>query len=223
MRLDNYLVSKGYFSTRQKAKESIKRGHVAVNGKKVIKPSLEVKPSSKIEIFAFERPKGYWKLKNLDDYWGLLKKNYIVLDIGSSSGGFLLYSSEKSKKVYGIEFSKEFEGILNEIEDSSDNVTVFIDDAFTFDLEKLKPEKFDIIFDDLTLDANSSLKALNRFLPLLKKNGRALFVLKTGIIDSKPDFNKVGLKIIDTLESMEKKEKYFLLAKILSANQTKLQ
>lgn len=214
MRLDSYLFLKGYFSSREKAKESIKRGHILVNGNKVVKPSTEVKSPSKIEVIEGEKPKGYWKLKKIDEKWGLLKKGCKVLDIGSSSGGFLLYSSEKSEKVFGIEFSIEFEDKLREVEKSRNNITVFMGDAFDFDLETLKGERFDLILDDLTLDASSSLKALKRFLPLLNKNGRILFVLKTGIIESEPDFGTAGLKVIDKIKSKKKKEIYYLLTKI---------
>lgn len=209
MRLDKYLVLKGFFTTRHKAKEAIKMGHVKLNKKTVRKPSTEVKEFDTVEIIYEEKPAGYWKLKKIDEMWELIKEEDVVLDIGSSSGGFLLYASEKASKVYGIEFSREFEPVLRRIELENGNVKIFIEDAFTFDVSKLEP--VDLILNDLTLDANSSLKALNHFLPVLKKNGRILFVLKTGIDDVEPGFGE-NLKLLDKASSEKKKERYYLLS-----------
>ncbi|MDI3502495.1 MAG: rRNA (cytidine1920-2-O)/16S rRNA (cytidine1409-2-O)-methyltransferase, partial [Archaeoglobi archaeon] len=50
MRLDVLLVRKGYFSSRQKAKECIKRGFVKVNGEVIRKPSFRVREDSEIEV-----------------------------------------------------------------------------------------------------------------------------------------------------------------------------
>jgi len=211
MRLDKYLVLKGFFTTRHKAKEAIKMGHVILNNRIVRKPSTEVRDYDVVKVMHEEKPAGYWKLKKIDEEWGLIKEGDVVLDIGSSSGGFLLYASEKASKVYGIEFSREFESVLRKIELENENVKIFIEDAFTFDISKLEP--VDLILNDLTLDANSSLKALNHFLPLLKKDGKILFVLKTGIDDIEPEFGK-SLKLLDKASSEKKKERYYLLSKL---------
>jgi 23S rRNA (cytidine1920-2'-O)/16S rRNA (cytidine1409-2'-O)-methyltransferase len=210
MRIDKLLVKRKFFSTRQKAKEAIKMGFVCVGGKVVTKPSMEVELDAEIVVNAEEKPKGYWKLAKLDSAWKLIKEKDIVLDVGSSAGGFLLYASDKAAKVYGIEFSKEFEKDLKEIEGERDNVIVFIEDAFTFDISKLEP--IDVILNDLTLDASSSFKALVRFLPLLKEDGRVLFVLKTAKC-KEPDFSKAGLGVAKRKDSDEKRERYYLLKK----------
>ncbi len=212
MRLDKLLVLKGYFSSRSKAKEFIKRGLVKVNGKIVTKPSTEVELSAEIEVIAEEKPRGYWKLKELDERWNFINEGDVVLDLGSSAGGFLLYASEKvgeKGRVYGIEFSREFEKELRRIESERKNVKIFIDDAFRFDVSKLEP--LDVILSDLTLDPSSSFKATSRFFPLLKPNGLILFVMKTGLDFEKPDFGE--LEVIDAVDSEDRRETYFLLRK----------
>ena len=209
MRLDKLLVIRGYFSSRSKAKEAIKKGFVIVNGRAVTKPSTEVPIDAEIEVLVDERPRGYWKLKELDEKWGILNEGQTVLDLGSSAGGFLLYASERvseSGKVYGIEFSKEFEERLREIEKKRRNVRVFIEDAFEFDISKLEP--LDVILSDLTLDPISAFKATSRFLPLLKPNGKLLFVMKTGLSDEVPDF--AGLRVLAVEESRDRRERYYL-------------
>ena len=41
MRLDLYLVEKGFFNSRQKAQNAIKEGAVSVNGKIITKSNFE--------------------------------------------------------------------------------------------------------------------------------------------------------------------------------------
>ena len=206
MRLDKLLVLKGYFSTRQKAKEAIRRGLVTVNGRVVKKPSLDAGLDVEIAVLEEEKPRGYWKLKELDEEWEIIRVGDVVLDLGSSAGGFLLYASERAKRVYGIEFSREFEEELRRIERSKENVKVFIEDAFRFDLSNLEP--LDVILSDLTLHPISALKATLRFLPLLKKGGRVLFVMKTGTFDERLEF---PLRVLKVKDSKDRRERYYLL------------
>ena len=201
------FVSRGYFTTRMKAKEMIKRGFVMVNGKVIKKPSYDVDPSAEIVVLETEKPKGYWKLKELDESWGFIENDAIVLDLGSSAGGFLLYASEKAKRVYGIEYSREFEETLRDLEKSRKNVKVFIEDAFKFDLNKLEP--IDLILSDLTLDPVSAWKCTSRFLKVLKPDGMVFFVMKTGLNRVELDFT--GLKILKVKDSDLRREKYYLL------------
>ncbi len=206
MRLDKLLVLKGYFSTRQKAKEAIRRGLVTVNGRVVKKPSLDVGLDVEIAVLEEEKPRGYWKLKELDEEWEIIREGDVVLDLGSSAGGFLLYASERAKRVYGIEFSREFEEELRRVERSKENVKVFIEDAFRFDLSNLEP--LDVILSDLTLHPISALKATLRFLPLLKEGGRVLFVMKTGTFDERLEF---PLRVLKVKDSKDRRERYYLL------------
>ncbi|MBO8180348.1 MAG: TlyA family rRNA (cytidine-2'-O)-methyltransferase [Archaeoglobus sp.] len=206
MRLDVLLVKKGIFTSRSRAKEAIKRGFVLVDGKKVTKPSKEVDFESEIEVLQPERPRGYWKLKEIDEHFNLFSGKEVVLDLGSSAGGFLLYASEKAKMVYGIEYSREFEEQLREIERQRTNVKVFIADAFTFDLSLL-PE-IDIILNDLTLPFTASFHAMRRFLSKLKREGIVLFVHKEGD-GERPDFGE--MEVLDSFTSQDRKESYYLL------------
>ena len=206
MRLDILLVKKGYFSSRSRAKEAIKRGFVRVDGVTVTKPSADVEFDSKIEVLEEERPRGYWKLREIDEIFNLFSGDEVVLDLGSSAGGFLLYASEKAREVYGIEFSREFEEQLRELEKQRENVKVFIADAFTFDISML-PE-LDVILNDLTLPFSSSMLALKRFLPKLKVGGRILFVHKIGDRE-RADF--VEFDVIKHMCSTDRREVYYLL------------
>lgn len=206
MRLDVLLVKKGFFSSRSKAKEAVKRGFVKVGGSAVTKPSAEVDLYAEIEVTHPERPRGYWKLREIDEQFNLFSGSETVLDLGSSAGGFLLYAGERAKEVYGIEYSREFEKQLRAIERQKQNIRVFIADAFTFDI-KVLPE-LDLILNDLTLPVSSSMQALRRFLPKLKADGRVLFVHKEGDRE-KPDFS--GFKVLRYVQPKSRKESYYLL------------
>lgn len=206
MRLDVLLVKRGFFTSRSRAKEAIRQGFVMVNGSVITKPSAEVDFDAEIEVLQPERPRGYWKLKEIDEKFNLFSGNEVVLDLGSSAGGFLLYASEKAKKVYGIEYSREFEEQLREIERLKPNVKVFIDNAFTFDISLL-PE-LDVILNDLTLPFSSSITALRRFVPKLKKGGKILFVHKVGD-GEKADFGEFDVS--ECVISQDRREIYYLL------------
>ncbi len=203
MRLDVLLVKRGFFSSRNRAKESIRRGLVVVNGKMASKPSQDVSEDAEIVVLAVDVPRGYWKLREIDSRFKLFNGDEVVLDLGSSAGGFLLYSSERARFVYGIEFSKEFEKNLREIERLRKNVKVFIADAFTFDVNKL-PE-FDLILNDLTLPFQSSMKALQRYIPKLKKDGKILFVVKNC------EAELSSFEVLDFFEAEDRKEAYYLI------------
>ncbi len=209
MRLDKLLVARGYFSTREKAKLAIRLGKVLVAGKPVTKPSAQVSPDADIQVLTEERPRGYWKLAELDEKWGIFSGGEVVLDLGSSAGGFLLYASERAARVYGIEVSKEFEEELRKIEARRENVKVFIADAFTFDVSQLP--SLDIILCDLTLRVEHAVHALSRFLCKLKPGGGVLFVAKTG---ETPSFAELGLEQLKVMDSEQKRERYYLLRKI---------
>lgn len=113
MRIDAYLVSKGKFDSRTKAKEAIERGEVLVNGKDV-KPSCDV--SDKDEI-TFNKnagafvSNGAFKLLRAFEVFGFSVTDKTVLDIGASTGGFtqvLLLNG--AKKVYALDVG---EGLLH--------------------------------------------------------------------------------------------------------------
>ncbi len=208
MRLDVLLTKRGFFSSRQRAKECIRRGMVLVDGRIVTKPSKDVDVDAEIVVLAKDVPRGYWKLAEIDRRFGLFSGGEVVLDLGSSAGGFLLYASERASMVYGIEVSREFEEQLRKVESARNNVRVFIADAFEFDVGSLPA--LDVILNDLTLPFSSSMKALGRFIPKLKRGGRILFVHKLG---DREDARFEGLEVLDFFDSKDRKERYYLLTK----------
>ncbi len=215
MRLDSYLVEIGNFASRGRAKRAIVEGHVKVNDKVIIKPSYDVAYADKIEISeGFDKPAGYWKLKEIQEKTNLIKAGDSVLDIGSSAGGFLIFASEIASQVHGIEYSREFCAGLGRLEHEHPNITVEFGDAFTMPFER---RRFDVLLMDITASPLSSIKALKNVLAALKSGGMLLHVLKLPKErDREPilsELSSLGLKIIRILEP-PKKEAYIIARKL---------
>ncbi len=215
MRLDAYLVEIGNLGSRGRAKRAIIEGHVRVNNKVVTRASHDVAYSDVIELReGLDKPAGYWKLNEIQEKTGIIKKGDTVLDIGSSAGGFILFASEIASHVHGIEFSREFRSELGRIAHECPNVSVDFGDVFTMPFGK---EKFDVLLMDITVSPLSSIAALENVHPALKSGGMLMQVIK---LPKKRDrgpilmkLSNLGFEIIEVLEP-EKKEAYIIARKI---------
>ena len=90
MRLDQWLA-RTHFSTRSKAQDAIGEGRVRVNGKVVLKNSLEIGESDVVEIAGKEHEfvsRAGKKLFDVLDAFGIDLNDRCVLDVGASTGGF---------------------------------------------------------------------------------------------------------------------------------------
>ncbi|WP_340818652.1 SAM-dependent methyltransferase [Methanolobus sp. WCC4] len=217
MRLDAYLVEMEYFKSRGRAKTAILNGSVRVDGNVVKKPSKDISSEAEVDVDeGLDMPRGYFKLKRIQDATGVISPGDRVLDLGSSAGGFLMMASEVASSVKGVEFSRDFDEELGKVVQEKDNVSVMFGDVFQIPLEEMAPEPVDVILSDMTLEPMDSLAALERVLPLLKDQGKLLQVIKMGKEkNSKPILAKVesmGVKIIDVLDS-DRQEIYIIAQK----------
>ena len=97
MRLDNYLVAKGFVESRNKAQQIIKEGLVCVNEKLMKKPAHKIEADDLVTI---EEHKSYvsraaYKLLYFLEEIDLDVSGKCALDIGSSTGGFTQVLLEK--------------------------------------------------------------------------------------------------------------------------------
>lgn len=106
-RLDVLLVEKGLFPTREKAKSSIMAGLVKVNGKIVDKAGSEVPVEAVLDIAGPAIPyvsRGGLKLEKAIAEFALDLDQAVVVDIGSSTGGFTDCALQNGAvKVYAID------------------------------------------------------------------------------------------------------------------------
>ena len=106
IRLDAELTKRGLTSTRSQAESFIKLGRVTVNGKKITKPGHFVTPTSEITMEQEETyvSRAGLKLASVAELLKLDFKDTIVLDVGSSTGGFTDYSLKHgARKVYAVD------------------------------------------------------------------------------------------------------------------------
>ena len=105
-RLDKALVERGLAITRSQADNFIRLGYVFLNKKIVQKSGTMVSDSDEIKL---EKKETYvsragLKLASVAEYFHLNFQDKIVLDIGSSTGGFTDYSLRHgAKKVFAVD------------------------------------------------------------------------------------------------------------------------
>ncbi|MFT7144077.1 MAG: 23S rRNA (cytidine1920-2'-O)/16S rRNA (cytidine1409-2'-O)-methyltransferase [Alphaproteobacteria bacterium] len=107
MRIDAYLVERDLVRSRVRAKALIVAGKVQVNGKVVKKASHETAVDAEVVLLEEDHhyvSRSAFKLKGLLDAADVRLKNKIILDIGSSTGGFTQVSLEYgAAHVYAVD------------------------------------------------------------------------------------------------------------------------
>lgn len=106
MRLDLFLVEQGYTKTRSQASDLIKRGLIAIDGNIQTKPGYDVKEDAFININQESRfvSRAGEKLNQAILDLKVSMHDKIVIDIGSSTGGFTDCALQHgAKKVYAYD------------------------------------------------------------------------------------------------------------------------
>lgn len=105
-RLDQLLTMKGLAPTRSQAESYIKLGKVSAEGKTIKKPGFLIDENTEVKVELSERyvSRAALKLDSVaEDLW-LNFKDKVVLDIGSSTGGFTDYALQHgAKKVIAVD------------------------------------------------------------------------------------------------------------------------
>ena len=150
MRLDLYLTENGFFKSRSKAQAAISEGRVAVNGKKITKPSLEIDGNESIEITDDRRfvSRAGEKLSHALNEFGLDVNGLTALDIGASTGGFtdcLLQNG--AKRVFALDVGS---AQLDEKIRNDERVTVIEN----FNARYARRDDFDCDIDFICMDVS---------------------------------------------------------------------
>jgi 23S rRNA (cytidine1920-2'-O)/16S rRNA (cytidine1409-2'-O)-methyltransferase len=105
-RLDQEMVKRGLVISRSQAESYIKLGKVQVAGLLVKKPGFLVDTADKVELLVNEQyvSRAGMKLASVAQTLELDFKNKIVLDVGSSTGGFTDYALQHgAKKIIAVD------------------------------------------------------------------------------------------------------------------------
>ncbi len=106
IRLDQALVLQKLVPSRSQAESWIRLGKVTVDGKVVTKPGFFVLESATIALTATEQyvSRAGLKLASVAKLLGVDFKGAVVLDVGSSTGGFTDYALRHgARKVYAVD------------------------------------------------------------------------------------------------------------------------
>lgn len=105
-RLDQTLVAQHHVATRSQAESWIKLGKVSVDGHIITKPGTFVDDTVRLRVLSNERyvSRAGLKLASIADALHIDFKDKIILDVGSSTGGFTDYALQHgAKRVYAVD------------------------------------------------------------------------------------------------------------------------
>lgn len=109
-RLDQALTVRGLVATRSQAESYIKLGQVKVNGEVMTKPGFFVNETADLKLTAEEQyvSRAALKLASVAKVLHVQFGGKLVLDVGSSTGGFTDYALRQgARKVIAVEVGKD--------------------------------------------------------------------------------------------------------------------
>jgi len=106
LRIDNLLVERGLFESRERAQRSIMAGEVKIGEEVAAKPSQLVDLDAAVTVAEPQRyvGRGGQKLEGALDHFQIDVKDKVALDIGASTGGFTDCLLQRgAKRVYAVD------------------------------------------------------------------------------------------------------------------------
>lgn len=193
-RIDKLLTDKNLAQSRGKAQALVMAGVVLVDEQKVLKPSQEFLPDANIRIKGQTDEtkyvgRGGLKLEKALSEFQIRPNEYVCLDVGASTGGFtdcLLQNG--AKKVFAVDAGTN-QLVWKLRSDSRVEVREKTNARY------LKSEDFDVKFDLIVMDVSfiSVTKIMPALLPLLRKNGKLVVLIKPQFEVGKADVGKGGI------------------------------
>lgn len=175
-RLDTLLVERGLAKSRSKACALIRTGRVLLPYGRPTKPGVLVSSGEEIrlrEAYPYVG-RGGEKLDHFLDAACVVFQEKVVLDIGSSTGGFTQVALKRgAKRVYCVDVGK---GLLHWSLRQNRRVIIKEGINFRYAQENLLPEKVDIALMDVSFISAKLL--VPKVLLFLKKRGRLVLLVK---------------------------------------------
>lgn len=191
-RIDVLMVKNGLVVSREKAKATIMAGIVFVSGQRVDKPGAELPEDVLIELKGEILPfvsRGGLKLAKAVEAFQLLFKDQVVVDIGSSTGGFTdCVLQNGAKRVYAVDVGY---GQLDwKLRTDPRVVSMERVNARYLDKDSL-PEKADWVVSDVAFI--SITKIFSAMLAILKDDGQVLSLIKPQFEAGREHVGKKGV------------------------------
>jgi 23S rRNA (cytidine1920-2'-O)/16S rRNA (cytidine1409-2'-O)-methyltransferase len=177
MRLDQLLVQRGLFRSREQARRAVRDGVVAVDGRTVDKPSRPVAEDSPVQIRGTAEPfvsRAGSKLAAALDAFAVDPAGWICLDVGASTGGFTDCLLQRgAARVYALDVGHDQ---LDERLRRDPRVIVYEGVNARYLEPDFLPEPVQLATFDLSFI--SVLKVVPAVLPLVAEGGLLIALLK---------------------------------------------
>jgi 23S rRNA (cytidine1920-2'-O)/16S rRNA (cytidine1409-2'-O)-methyltransferase len=206
-RLDKILVVRGLVKSRELARSLVIEGKIFVDGTKITKSGTLVRDSSEIVLKDSGMPfvsRGGLKLDAAIDYFAVDVSDNVIIDVGSSTGGFTdCLLKRGARKIYCVDVGygqlawtlrQDHRVILLE----RTNIR-HLDDM----VQRQDPKIADVVFDDLKLRMidkaviDVSFISLSKVVPevqkFLKEKGEILALVKPQFEVGKGEVGKGGI------------------------------
>jgi len=177
VRLDQRLVERGLFESREKARRAVMAGVVEVDGRRVDKPGTAIAADAELKVVERAEPfvsRAGRKLAAALDHFGLDPAGRRCLDVGASTGGFtdcLLQRGAAEVTAVDVGY-----GLLDARLRTDPRVTV----VERTNARHLAPDAFSEPFDLVVVDVSfiSVLKVAPALVPHLAPGGELLVLVK---------------------------------------------
>jgi 23S rRNA (cytidine1920-2'-O)/16S rRNA (cytidine1409-2'-O)-methyltransferase len=107
VRLDQLLVERGFFPSRERARRAVMAGTVEVEGRRVDKPGTAVVADARLAVAAGREPyasRAGRKLAAALDHFAVDPAGWVCLDVGASTGGFTdCLLQRRAARVYALD------------------------------------------------------------------------------------------------------------------------
>ncbi|HEX9929891.1 MAG TPA: TlyA family RNA methyltransferase [Pyrinomonadaceae bacterium] len=193
-RIDKLLVGRGLAESRTKAQALVMAGVVLVEEQRVEKPSQEFSIEANIRIKGATAESRYvgrggLKLEKALEHFQVDAKDFVCLDVGSSTGGFTdCLLQHGAQRVVAVDVgTNQLDWKLRQDErvEARENVNA----------RYLKPEDFAEKFDLAVMDVSfiSVTKILPALVPLLKETGKIVALIKPQFEVGRGEVGKGGI------------------------------
>lgn len=188
-RLDQVMVKRSLAATRSQAENYIKLGYVLVDGKIVTKSGEPVDSDGQIKLLLKEQyvSRAALKLAGVAENFKLNLKDKVVLDVGSSTGGFTDYALRHcAKKVIAVDVGS------NQLHQSlRDNSKVELHEHTDIRIFKLKSPPDIVLIDVSFISLREVLPAVTK---MCSKKTQIVALLKPQFEAGKEALNKGVIK-----------------------------